>query len=189
MNRIMNAVLVVWVVVLLLFVAFNWQLVWRPVDVVFLFQEFSMPILMWLVLGGTGTAVALRLLADLEMRAKRRRADKEIQATKAKAFDNLTAEFDKMMGQLQTQLSDRIQALLGGQPAAPAAEGEQSPSGTDGEDAAPQLSPETAATLEELKSSPTTEDAKKEDEQEAEAKPKRRWRKKKPASSAADAGE
>ena len=187
MNRIMNAVLVVWVVVLLLFVAFNWQLVWRPVDVVFLFQEFSMPILLWLVLGGTGTAIALRLLADLEMRAKRRRADKEIQATKAQAFDNLTSEFDKMMSQLQTQLGDRIQSLLGGQPAAPAAEGE--PPGTDSEDASPQLSPETAATLAELKASPTPEDAKKEDEQEAEAKPKRRWRKKKPASSAADAGE
>lgn len=189
MNRIQNALLVVWVVVLLLFVAFNWQMVWRPQDVVFLFQEFTMPIMMWLVLGGIAAAGTLRVLSEMEVRTRRRRADKEIHAIKSKAFDSLTGEFEKMMSQMQNQLGERIETMLGGQAAASGDTAGSPPPAKDGGDSTPQLSAETTATLAELKSSSTPDDGKKSGEEEAKAKPKRRWRKKKAPSTASSEGE
>lgn len=178
MNRLQNAVFVVWVVVLLLFVAFNWQMVWRPVTVVFLFQEFSMPIILWLVLGGVAAAGVLRAMAELEARTRRKRADKEIHAVKAKAFDGMTGEFDKLVANLQTQLGDRIQTMLGGQGAEKETMEEAPKPAKEDEDPPPQLSAETAATLAELKSSSSSGGENKEEE-EPEKKPKRKWRKKK----------
>ena len=172
MNRFQNAVLVVWVVVLLLFVAFNWQMVWRPVEIVFLFQQIYIPVILWLVLGGIAAAGVLRGLSELEVRSRRKRSDKEIHAIKAKAFDGLTREVDKLVTQLQSQLGDR--AVENEAPA------EKPPPAKDDDDAPPQLSPETAATLAELKpSSGSGERDKEKDKEGAEKKPKRRWRKKK----------
>ena len=172
MNRLQNAVLVIWVVVLLLFVAFNWQMAWRPVEIVFLFQQIYIPVILWLVLGGIAAAGVLRGLSELEVRARRKRSDKEIHAIKAKAFDGLTREVDKLVSQLQSQLGDR--AVENEAP------GEKPPPAADDEEAPPQLSPETAATLAELKpSSGSGAKNKKKLEKDAEKKPKRRWRKKK----------
>ncbi len=177
MNRIQNAVLVVWVVLLLMFAAFNWQMVWRPVEIVFLFQEFNLPVILWLILGGIGASGVLRALSELEVRTRRRRADKEIHAIKAKAFDGLSGEFDKLVSQLQTQLGDRIQTMLGEPGGEKPADGETPPPENeekDDEDAPPKLSAETTATLAELKSTSGGDE-----EDKAEEKPKRRWRKKK----------
>jgi uncharacterized integral membrane protein len=185
MNRIQNAVLVVWVVLLLLFAAFNWQMVWRPVEIVFLFQEFNMPVILWLILGGIGASGLLRAMSELEVRTRRRRADKEIHAIKAKAFDGLSGEFDKLVSQLQSQLGDRIQTMLGEQGGEKPADGETPPpekadqDDKDDEDAPPKLSAETTATLAELKSSSGGKEENKAGEKPAEEKPKRRWRKKK----------
>lgn len=192
MNRLQNVVLAIWVVLLLLFVAFNWQMAWRPVEVVFLFTSFNVPVILWLVLGGVAAAALLRILAELDVRTRRRRTDKEIHAIKAKAFDGLTGEFDKMVSKLQDQLGERIQSMLGEQPpktdddpgAPPPAQ--PASASNDGEDederndkeAPPRLSAETAATLAELKAEPKPDEA-EDGERNAKEKPKRGRRKSK----------
>ena len=187
MSRFQNAVFVVWVVLLLLFGAFNWQMVLRPVEIVFLFQGFNLPVLLWLILGGIGATAVLRAFSEIEVRTRRKRADKEIHAIKAKAFDGLSGEFDKLVSQLQSQLGDSIQSMLGEHGGGKPADGETPPPEKNAEknedDPPPQLSAETTATLAELKSSSGGEGEDKAGEKTAgeapEEKPKRRWRKKK----------
>ena len=191
MNRLQNIVLAIWAVLLLLFVAFNWQMAWRPVEVVFLFTQFNIPVLLWLVLGGVAVAAVLRVLAELDFRTRRRRTDKELHDIKAKAFDGLTGEFDKMVAKLQDQLGERIETLLGDHPsgksddpgASPpawpaAASNDDDHDADDDDDAPPRLSAQTAATLAELKEAPEPDEA-EDDAQTAEEKPKRRRRKSK----------
>ena len=134
--------------------------------------------MLWLILGGIGAAGVLRALSGLEARTRRKRADKEIHAIKAKAFDGLSGEFDKLVSKLQTQLGDRIQSLLGEHSGEKPAEGETPPPEKDDEEAPPKLSAETTATLAELKSSSGGEGEDKAEETPKE-KPKRRGRKKK----------
>jgi uncharacterized integral membrane protein len=179
MNRLQNVVFAVLVVLLLLFAAFNWQLVWRPVEVVFLFQDFSVRIILWLILGGIVGGGVLRALAEVDFRTRRRRADKEIHLIKSRAFDGLTGEFDKMVHQLQDQLGERIQSMLSergvGKEADAAAP--DPPEDPDGEP--PELSPETTATLAELKAEPEPKEEDEEAEKAAADKKPRRSRRKK----------
>jgi hypothetical protein len=119
MNRLQNLVLVIWAVVLLLFVAFNWQMIWKPVDVVFLFMDFNLSLLLWLVLAGFGVALLLRVLASGAVRTGRRRAEKEIHMIKAKAFDGVTDEFERMVNDVKKHLDERIRSLTAQAPAPP----------------------------------------------------------------------
>lgn len=180
MNRLQNVVFAVWVVLLLLFAAFNWQLVWRPVEVVFLFQEFSARIILWLILAGLLAGGVLRALAEVDFRTRRRRADKEIHMIKSRAFDGLTGEFDKMVQQLQEQLGERIQSMLSERGTEKERDSAAPPPPEDPDGEPPELSPETAATLAELKSAPKPKEEDQEEVKEAAAikKPRRTRRKK-----------
>lgn len=177
MNRLQNVVLAVWAVAVLLFVAFNWQLMSTQVDVSYLFMDFRVKVYLWMVLVALGVPAALRILAEVDARTKRRRADRELHLIKSKAFDGLTGEFDKMVRQLQEQLGERIHGMLSEhgietEPPAPAED-------AAGEDAAvPALSAETAATLDGLDEAEEDEEEPQEEPEEkkprARAKPKRR---------------
>ena len=177
MNRLQNVVLAVWAVLVLLFVAFNWKLIGEQVDVSYLFMDFRVKFYLWMVLVALGVPAALRILAEVDARTKRRRADRELHLIKSKAFDGLTGEFDKMVRQLQEQLGERIHGMLsehGFDPGPPAAEEPE-----EGEDAAmPALSAETAATLDGLDAADEDEEEPQEEPEEkkprARAKPKRR---------------
>lgn len=119
MNRLQNLVLVIWGIILLLLVAFNWQMIWKPVDLVYLFMDFKLRLILWLVVAGFGVPLALRLIAAMTIGSSRRRADKEISVIKAKAFDGVTGEFERLVNEVKAHVDERIRSIRG--PEAPEA--------------------------------------------------------------------
>ena len=112
MNRVGNLLLVVWTVVLLLLVAFNWQDVWTPQTISYMFVDFQFHLLAWLIVGAFAMPLALWLMAGLSSRTSQRRSDREINLIKAKAFDGLAGDFENMVKQLQENLENRIREVL-----------------------------------------------------------------------------
>ncbi len=122
MSRLQNLILVLWGVVLLLFAAFNWQLIWEPEQIVFLFMDFEFSLLLWLVVSAFAVALVLRLLAGVGNRTNLRKADKEINSIKARAFDGVSGEFDKLVREMKDHVDERIEritSLLSSAPATP----------------------------------------------------------------------
>jgi len=116
MNRIQNLIVVVWALALLLFVAFNWSLINRVVDISYLFMDFQVKVLLWLSFLGLAVPVSLRLIAAFFARTSQRRSEKELTSVKSKAYDGLTSEFDrlgeKLSEKLENQIKDRIDLLV-----------------------------------------------------------------------------
>ena len=112
MNRVGNLLLVVWTVVLLLVVAFNWRLVLQPTGFSYLFFDLELRLYLWLIVGAFAMPLALWLLAGLSSRTSQRRSEKEINLIKAKAFDGLAGDFENMVKQLQENLENRIREVL-----------------------------------------------------------------------------
>ena len=112
MNRVENLLLVVWTVVLLLLVAFNWRLFLEPVGFSYLFFDLQLRLYLWLILGAFAMPLTLRLMAGLSSRTSQRRSEREINLIKAKAFDGLAGDFETMVKQLQENLENRIREVL-----------------------------------------------------------------------------
>ena len=111
MNRLQNIILIVWALLLALFVAFNWQLVNRIVDIEFLWMSFQIQLLLWLILLGFALPLALRLINGMNTHTTQRKKEKEISSIKSKAFDGLSGEFEKLGERLQDKLIGRIHNL------------------------------------------------------------------------------
>lgn len=112
MSRIQNYILFLWIVSLLFFIAFNWQVFWSDSTVNYMFMQFQLQPFLWLVLAGIGVPVALRVFSTLEARNKETRTEKEFDLLRARAFDGLSGEFQKLSSQLEKTLEDQIQAKL-----------------------------------------------------------------------------
>lgn len=120
MRRLQNLVLVLWAVALLLFVAFNWELSLRLVEVRYLFVQVEVHLLLWLLLGAFAVPLLLRILGATETTTTRRRSEKELHVVKARAYDGLSGEFSRLGEQLQERLEGYVKNLA--KPDGPAGE-------------------------------------------------------------------
>ena len=111
MNRLQNLILTLWGVALLLFIAFNWSLINRVVDITYLFMDFQVRVLMWLSVLGFGVPLALRLMGSFSLRTTQRKTEKEISAIKSKAYDGLSSEFTRLGEKLEGQLNNQLQSI------------------------------------------------------------------------------
>ena len=116
MNRLQNLILILWGLALLLFIAFNWSLVNRVVDINYMFIDLQIKLLLWLALLGFAVPLGLRIISSLTLRTTQRRTEKEISSIKSKAYDGLTTEFSRLGEKLEGQLSTQLQSIAKAQP-------------------------------------------------------------------------
>ncbi len=126
MNRMQNYLLSLLGLGSLLFVAFNWSLVWQEVTISFLFIDIPLQPYVWLVAVGFGVAAVNRWLAAAELRTQRRRAEQEIQRVKAEAMDAHIREVDTIAEKVQQRLQENL-LLLARAPADPAPGADDAP--------------------------------------------------------------
>ena len=118
MSRLQNLIMVLWGLALVLFIAFNWSLVNRVVDVSYLFMDFQVKILLWLSLLGFAVPLSFRILTSLFTRNVQRKSEKEITSIKSKAYDGLTGEFDRLGEKLESRINDRLASMMASSAAA-----------------------------------------------------------------------
>jgi len=112
LRRLQNLLLLAWALVLLLFLAFNWSLVWREIPIRYLFMDVPLQPFLWLLVGGLGVAGALRVLAAMEERALRRHAEREVNRIKAEALDAHTREVEQIAERVHQRLEQKLPQLM-----------------------------------------------------------------------------
>ena len=116
MNRLQNLIVIIWGLALLLFIAFNWDLVNRDVDISFLFMDFQVSsLLMWLALPAFLVPLVLRLISSAMQTTIVRRTEKEISSIKSKAYDGLSSEFTRLGEKLEGQLNSQLKSIRAAQ--------------------------------------------------------------------------
>lgn len=113
MNRLQNTLVGVWVLLILLFAAFNWPRVWEADTVHFLFMEFRLRWLFWVLLLALAVPVVLRWLAWWQGRGRERRSAREIAEIKSRAFDERHADQEKLAERIERSLESVMQRLAG----------------------------------------------------------------------------
>lgn len=112
MKRFQTFFLALWAVALFLFVAFNWQLVRRVVEIDYLFMEFEVQLLLWFTAAAFAVPLVMRLLSATENSGNRKRSEKELYLAKANAYDGLSGEFTRLGEQLRVNLEGQLKTLL-----------------------------------------------------------------------------
>ncbi len=121
MKRFQTFFLALWAVALFLFVAFNWQLVRRVIEIDYLFMEFEVQLLLWFTVAAFAVPLVMRLLSATENSGNRKRSEKELYLAKANAYDGLSGEFTRLGEQLRVNLEGQLKNLLDSQAASAAA--------------------------------------------------------------------
>ena len=120
MKRLQNFLLIVWVVSILLFAAFNWNILWSDESFTFLFMDFEGPWLFWFLLAALGMPLLTRLLASAGARRTEREASDAVAEIKIKAFDRR----DDDLAALAQQVQDKLEATIRETMSRAAAEGD-----------------------------------------------------------------
>ncbi len=113
MRSLQNIILVLWAVVLLLFLAFNWQLVWRPLDFNILFMDFQMRLLFWPNVVALVAAAFMSLLGAMETRSLQRRMSQSMDKLSAHVHSERSKELEELLGRVE----GRFKEMLGKLPA------------------------------------------------------------------------
>ncbi|MBI3993245.1 MAG: hypothetical protein HY342_08220 [Candidatus Lambdaproteobacteria bacterium] len=126
MKRLQHIILALWAVLLVLFFAFNWSYVWRPVQFNFLFMEFNLRIVFWIGLGSLVTALVLHLLSMLESGGLRRRMSQSMDQLSAQVHAARSRELEELLERVE----HRFRSMLGKSPSE-ASKAEPSKGGKD----------------------------------------------------------
>ena len=128
MKRVQNIIMGLWIIIILLFVLFNWDLLWREEPVTFLFVEFLMPWAFWAAILALALPLLFRWMGAVDIRVHDRRTEKKIAELKAKAFDQRGAELENLVQRIQSGIESTVRGLLAEQN--PSREGSESEQGT-----------------------------------------------------------
>ena len=112
MKRLQHVILALWAVLLVLFFAFNWSYIWRPVQLNFLFMDLNLRIVFWLGLGSLVSALVLHLLGLMESGGLRRRMSQSMDQLSAQVHAARSKELEELLERVET----RFRNLLGKSP-------------------------------------------------------------------------
>ena len=112
MKRIQNIIMGLWIIIILLFALFNWDLLWREEPITLLFVEFMMPWAFWAAILALALPLLFRWIGAAETRVHDRRAEKEIAELKAKAFDQRGEELENLVQRIQSGIESTVRGLL-----------------------------------------------------------------------------